>query len=147
MEAIERSQTEKGIDITMDPLGDDWDGSLEDVGELRCDGLIELAYEWNDIMVWGMKDEDSGQVHYDMEVESYLAEHSQWQWGVDPSDGDSDMWAYLLPVTQGGFADAYISEHYDYSGPKFRGNSWQTTFVEQTLVFPEVLSPEKDDHY
>ena len=129
----------------MDPKGPDWDGTLDDVGELRCDGLVELAYEYNGIMAWGKK--VGGTVHYDMRNNDYLAEHNDWVWGDDPEDWDDDMWGSFLPVTQGGFADDYIEEHYpDYQDPAFRGNLWDTTFQEQRLVSPNVLSPESHNH-
>jgi hypothetical protein len=129
----------------MDPIGSGWDGTLADVGELRCDGLVELAYEFNGIMVWGKI--VGGTAHYDMRNNAYLDEHNEWQWGDDPEDWDWDMYGACLPVTQGGFADQYISEHDpSYSGPAFRGNLWQTTFQEQRLTVPSALSPESHTH-
>jgi hypothetical protein len=130
----------------MVPKGSDWDGTLADVYALRCDGLVELAYEFNGIMVWGKI--VGGAAHYDMRNNAYLAEHNDWQWGDDPEEWDWDMYGSFLPVTQGGFADQYVSEHDpSYSGPPFRGNLWQTTFQEQRLVEPSVVSPEQHSHY
>ena len=54
-----------------------------------------------------------------------------------------DMFGTLQPVTQGGYADAYIDEHMpSYSGGDFRGSYWQTQFDKERLVYPEILSPE-----
>lgn len=130
----------------MTPFGADWDGKLTDIAEMRCDGIIELAYEFNGIMVWGQIT-DCGGAHYDMRINSYLNEHNNWQWGDDPADWDWDMYATCLPATQGGFADQYLTEHNPtYSGGSFRGRDWETTFQEQRLVWPESLSPERHTH-
>ncbi|MGB2987937.1 MAG: hypothetical protein WBE26_18870, partial [Phycisphaerae bacterium] len=45
----------------------DWDGKLNTIAELRCDGLVEVCYEINDVDVWGMvRTPDGGIVHYDI---------------------------------------------------------------------------------
>ena len=130
----------------MNPCSSIWNGKLNDVKELRCDGLVELVYEFNGIMVWG-KIVDNGPPHYDMRVSAFLEEHNDWQWGDDPEDWDWDMYGTFLPVTQGGFADDYIREHNpEYMGPNFRGALWDTTFHEQRVTVPEVLSPERHAH-
>jgi hypothetical protein len=125
----------------MDPDGTSWDGTLADVHELRCDGLVELAYEFNGVMVWGQI--VGSETHYDMRIDAYLDEHNNWQWGDDPEDWDNDMYTTFLPVTQGGFADAFLAVNKpQYSGLTFRGNAWQTTFSEQRLVMPTAVCPE-----
>ena len=130
----------------LEPNGTNWDGTLTDVAALRCDGLVELAYEINDIMVWG-RIVNGSEPHYDMRDNIYLEEHNEWKWGDDPEDWEDDMYATMLPITQGGFADDYIAEHRpNYHGNPFRGHLWDTRFQEQRLVQPEVLSPERHVH-
>jgi len=59
-----------------------------------------------------------------------------------------DLYGTLMPVTQGGFADQYIDEHKPWVPATcvVRGVYWQSTFEEQRLTFPEVLSPEQHVH-
>lgn len=93
----------------------------------------------------------TSQPRCDMRVNAYLEEHNDWIWADDPEDWDDDMYGSCLPVTQGGFADTYISEHTTYQGLAFRGNLWETTFGEERLVKPNDpanrLSPEALHHH
>ena len=45
-----------------------WDGTIDDIDNLRCDGLVEAAYEMNGIDVWG-----KNQTHYS--IVDYTDEH------------------------------------------------------------------------
>ena len=45
---------------------DKWDGHLNTIERLRCDGLIEVCYEVNGVDVWGMeRDIENNTVHSD----------------------------------------------------------------------------------
>ena len=123
-----------------------WNGTLNDIDNMRCDGLVEMVYEWNDVDAWGKI--VSGNTHYDFTVQAYLDEHNAWRWGDDPEHWEWDMWSTCLPVTQAGVADEYIDEHYpDYSGNDYEGNVWDSAFGEQRVVAPTALSPEEHSHY
>jgi hypothetical protein len=43
--------------------GDCWDGTVDDIKNIRCDGVVEYSYEANGVMVWG-KNQQAG--HYDI---------------------------------------------------------------------------------
>ena len=133
------------------PMNSTWDGTLSDIKGMRCDGIVELAYEYNNIMVWGKIVEGDPNPHYSIRNPAYLEEHNDWQWGDDPGDFEDGMWTTCLPVTQGGFADQYIIDNNwkNFKDPHFKGTYWESMFGldnEQRLVFPEQLSPEKHQH-
>ena len=46
-----------------------WDGTIDDIDELRCDGFVEVVYEMNGVDVWG-----KGQTHYS--IVDYPGEHN-----------------------------------------------------------------------
>ncbi len=123
----------------IDGRGFSWDGSLSDVANLRCDGFIELCYEFNGVDAWGKI--VNGAAQYD--IYTYIVDHNDWIYGDDPNQLGDSAYASLNPCTQGGWVDDYIDEHYQsYTGPNFRGTFWQTKFDRQRLVFPTILSPE-----
>ena len=140
----------------LGPRGSDWDGSLQDIAYLRCDGLVELAYEYNAVMVWGRK--VGGAARYD--IQYYQDDHNDFKLPCNPERLGDSMWSALFSVTQGGFADAYLAEKNPVvSGPtvsgytrwsqsplwrKFRGTYWDSRFEEQRLVYPR--SPESHRH-
>ncbi len=47
-----------------------WDGRLSTIKTLRCDGVVEVCYEFNGIMVWGMYRGPSGTYNYDITNQS-----------------------------------------------------------------------------
>ncbi|CAN2044508.1 hypothetical protein GMMP1_130039 [Candidatus Magnetomoraceae bacterium gMMP-1] len=49
--------------------GLNWDGTVDDIDELRCDGFVEVCYELNNIEVWG-----KNQQHY--LIQNYAREHN-----------------------------------------------------------------------
>ncbi len=72
--------------------GPTWDGTIPDINELRCDGLVEVCYELAAIEVWGMNG-----THYP--IQTWPAEHQDL--GMD------DPQTELSPVVQrGGVANS-----------------------------------------
>ncbi|MBT7040292.1 MAG: tandem-95 repeat protein [Bacteroidetes bacterium] len=67
--------------------------SPSEVNGLRCDGLIEYCYEWNNYWVWG-----SNGTHYDISRTEWAEEHNNfYDW---PYNANTE----LAPVVQGGYA-------------------------------------------
>ncbi len=132
-----------------------WAGNLADIKSMRCDGLVEVAYEMNGIMVWGKKNPD-GNYGYDIkywDATNYyynLKIHNIYTFGDDPEDGEDDFYGWLAPVTQCGYADTYVranfpaytSGAFNYSANTFRGTFWQSTFQPSRAAYPASLSPE-----
>jgi hypothetical protein len=92
-----------------------WDGRLDTITKMRCDGLVEACYELNDVEVWGMLREPVGIVHYDITDQSdqwsYNATTGNWSPESNQTpdnleehnDFDTVGWAdTLLPATQCG---------------------------------------------
>ena len=95
----------------------DWNGNLDAITGLRCDGLIEVCYEVNGVDAWGMeRDPDSHTVHYDIDDQTdtwnYNAVLGTWSAGANSepdnleehNDFDSvgDWDDTLQPATQCG---------------------------------------------
>ncbi len=94
----------------------DWDGKLNTITKMRCDGLVEVCYEINGVEVWGMARAIlAGQVHYDITSQSDLFDYDPvlglWELGgnglpgnlEEHNDFDSVGWADTLqPATQCG---------------------------------------------
>jgi hypothetical protein len=49
--------TDPGDVLTPKWNGSRWDGSITNILYMRCDGVVEYAYESNGVMVWGREDE------------------------------------------------------------------------------------------
>lgn len=121
-----------------------WNGNLSTVTDLRCDGFVEVCYEWCDVNSWGRI--VGGTAQYNLLTVANQDDHNEWSWGDDPEDGDSDFWAWLMPVTQIGYADTYIASHYppysggdfNYTSNNFEGTFWESSFSEQQLVKPTL---------
>ena len=47
-------------------LPHEWNGRLDTITHLRCDGLVEVCYEISGVEVWGMLRVPDGLVHYDI---------------------------------------------------------------------------------
>jgi hypothetical protein len=111
--------------------GYDWDGSVADIDEIRCDGVAEYAYERNGFRVWGT--------------------NSLWNSGSgndDALDSHNELWehafgydlAELSPVIQGGCggygdgARTTLRDRAAASPPKI-GN------VTVTRTVPDPMSP------
>jgi hypothetical protein len=76
----------------------DWDGTVGDIDEIRCDGVAEYAYERNNVRVWGKDDNwDIGHgSDHNLNEHNELWEHSSYDYGE------------LSPVIQagcGGYGD------------------------------------------
>lgn len=74
----------------------DW-VSPSEVDELRCDGLVEYAYEWNNFNVWGRANpaNDTGTPqHHDISFTSYVSEHANL--------GSDEPWIEISPIVQRG---------------------------------------------
>jgi len=88
----------------------EWDDSLDGLTHLRCDGLVEVCYEFNGINVWGDAHDDPPP-HYDVLDDDYQAEHDDYR--VDLQG--------LFPVTQCAHEPRYY---------------WDTQFQAQDLCKP-----------
>jgi hypothetical protein len=127
-----------------------WNGNLSSIAALRCDGFVEVCYEWCGINSWGRI--VGGTPQYSILTAAYQDDHNNWVAGDDPEDGANEFWAWLMPITQIGYADTYIADRpgtypvpspgpYDYVTNPFRGNFWQSGFSQQQLVKPTVTAP------
>ena len=93
--------------------GGKWDGSLNTVTELRCDGYVELCYEWSDVDVWGKI--VSGVAHFP--IKTYMDEHNE------TNTGSSNEWKKLFyPATQCAQESTY------------KGKKWDTKFKMSPVV-------------
>jgi len=68
---------------------------INEIEELRCDGLVEYCYEWNDYEVWGRNGSN-----YDVSIVANVAEHNNLYGGIPPNNPDIE----LAPVVQSGMA-------------------------------------------
>jgi len=94
----------------------DWNGRLDTIAALRCDGLVEVCYEINGVEVWGMvRKPDNYTVHYDITdpTDQWAYHETMGTWTHAPNtwpdnleehnDFDSPDWAdTLMPATQCG---------------------------------------------
>ena len=99
-----------------------WDGNLNTITHLRCDGLIEVAYEINGVEVWGMnRGLVSTVVHYDISEQSDFCDYNPilgtWKFTSngendnqeEHNDFDFTVWFIgdwddtLMPATQAGY--------------------------------------------
>ena len=67
----------------------------DEINELRCDGLVEYAYEYNEFPVWG-KNLATNPDNYD--ISKFPSEHNNLYEGYSPHDPDIE----LAPVVQCG---------------------------------------------
>jgi hypothetical protein len=128
-------------------LPGNWNGNLGTITDLRCDGFVEVCYEWSGVNSWGRI--AGGGARYSILVAGNQDDHNEWVWGDVPQDGASDFWAWLMPITQIGYADTYIDSHYppytngdfDYTANNFEGTFWESAFSSQQLVMPTLSNP------
>ena len=121
-----------------------WNASLNTITNLRCDGFVEVCYEFNNINAWGKI--SGGGPFYSILLTSHQDDHNEWRFGDDPEDGEDDFWGWLMPITQIGYADTYISLHFppfsggmfDYTANTFRGTFWQSALSQQLLIQPTL---------
>ena len=66
-----------------------------EIEELRCDGLVEYCYEWNDLYVWGKNG-----TNYDVSVTNNVEDHNDLYVNSITDDPDYE----LAPIVQSGRA-------------------------------------------
>ncbi|MEI6972554.1 MAG: hypothetical protein WCL44_13680, partial [bacterium] len=109
---------QRAASIGYDPLSvvrpEGWEDTLDLITALRCDGLVEVCYEWNSLSLWGKIVNMA--IHYSVLTDSYQAEHDILDviWWKDR----------LWPATQCGREATY------------KGTKWDTTFTKQDLCKP-----------
>jgi hypothetical protein len=83
----------------------DWDSSPgnyiepSEIDDLRCDGVVEYAYEWNNHWVWGRTDtgtKSGTPTHFDVSYLAYASEHQNL--------GGDEPWFETSPLVQRGGA-------------------------------------------
>ncbi len=95
-----------------------WSGSLATLKNLRCDGLVEFCYEWNEINLFGKKPMALTNPHYS--IIAHIEEHNE---------GTMNLYFFwqphLYPATQCGHENTY------------RGNKWETMFNSIEISNPD----------
>jgi hypothetical protein len=95
-------------------LPEPWNGTVPGVNKLRCDGLIEMCYEMNGIMVWGAI--EGGPPGYGITQPTFQEQHNRFGWVI---------WQDTLqPATQCAYENEYWTD------------LWDTTFQMQYLCEP-----------
>ncbi len=95
-----------------------WDGAINSITDLRCDGLVEVCYELNGINVWAMKRNYYG-MSYNYDISDWIDileyDNHVWQSGANNKNdnleehndfdvGDENDWNDTLqPATQCGY--------------------------------------------
>jgi hypothetical protein len=124
-------------------LPKDWNGSLSEVEELRCDGFVELCYEINNVNVWGKFRKPTKTVTYSItdltnnyDYDTFSGSYStpplkKWPDALEEhNDFDTPDWADTLqPATQCGKVKA--------------PGEAQTMFVKNDLCFPVGTKGDK----
>ena len=88
-----------------------WDGGsssqarINDVDRIRCDGVVELAYELSGINAWGRIESDGG-VGYLLHVDGNLSAHNDFAFL-------SDWRKSLQPLTQGGVETTFKGQYWE----------------------------------
>ena len=67
---------------------ENWDGTLTHIKALRCDGIIEVCYEYNDIDVWAMRRNFGGiSFNYDISSQTDILDYdyfwNSWSAGAN----------------------------------------------------------------
>jgi len=89
--------------------GSSIEGRIADVDRIRCDGVVELAYELAGVNAWG-RIEDDGTTGYLLHVDDNLSAHNDFEFF-------GDWRRSLQPLTQGGVETT------------FKGQDWDSTLV------------------
>ncbi|MCX7571008.1 hypothetical protein OS242_13745 [Tumebacillus sp. DT12] len=53
--------------------------TVDEITDIRCDGVVEYAYEWNNVWVWGRSSDGTTSgtpQHHDISLTSYTSEHN-----------------------------------------------------------------------
>jgi hypothetical protein len=99
-------------------LPSNWNDTINGIAEMRCDGLVEVCYEINNLNVWG---KTVGSTHYDIKNNSYQDEHNDFDYPAMFPDDYSFWCDTLMPATQCGHATPVDAA---------------TTFSKQNLCYP-----------
>lgn len=70
---------------------------VNEIEKIRCDGVVEYAYEWNNFNVWGKSDTGTSQgnpIHHDISYVLYIDEHNNL--------GKDQPWIETSPYVQRG---------------------------------------------
>ncbi|MGX1984152.1 hypothetical protein EDD69_1303 [Thermolongibacillus altinsuensis] len=73
--------------------------SVSEITDIRCDGVVEYAYEWNNIWVWGRSSTGTASgnpTHHDISYTAYASEHANL--------GSDAPWIEVSPKVQRGAA-------------------------------------------
>ena len=88
----------------IDWNGLDWDGTIADLDNIRCDGLVECCYEMNGVDVWGREG-----THFS--IVQYPEEHNDMPdfYNHDTSDGmtEDPRWEVSPKAQRGGLGQQY----------------------------------------
>ena len=101
-----------------------WDGKLGSITDLRCDGIVELAYEMHGVPVWGMwREGNPANIHYDVSdlsdtlhydpVAGVWVNVGNWQPDALEEHNDFDIASWgdtLMPATQSGYTAPVSSQ-------------------------------------
>ena len=71
--------------------------SVYEITDIRCDGVVEYAYEWNNIWIWGKANPPNSSgtpTHFDISYTEYCDEHANL--------GGNEPWIELSPKVQRG---------------------------------------------
>jgi hypothetical protein len=71
--------------------------SVNEITDIRCDGVVEYAYEWNNIWVWGKTTTGTASgtpTHFDVSYVTYAKEHANL--------GSDEPWKEVSPKVQRG---------------------------------------------
>jgi hypothetical protein len=103
--------------------GSSFEGRIDDVDRIRCDGVVELAYELSGINAWG-RIEDDGSIGYLLHVGDNLSAHNDFEiFG--------DWRRSLQPLTQGGVETT------------FKGVDWDSTLVPiESHLTPSIVEDD-----
>ncbi|MBC2581540.1 hypothetical protein [Clostridium sp. DJ247] len=75
--------------------------NVSEISDIRCDGVVEYAYEWNNVWVWGKSSTGTSSgtpTHFDISYTSYVSEHANL--------GEDEPWIEVSPKVQRGGSSA-----------------------------------------
>lgn len=128
----------------IDWNGLDWDGTIADLDNIRCDGLVECCYEMNGVNVWGREGS-----HFS--IIDYPEEHNNMPDFVDadPSDGmtEDPRWEPSPKAQRGGLGSQYTQfgisiAYHPVVRPELSGDEgyegWYRSDVEVALFAEDI---------
>lgn len=72
---------------------------VSEISDIRCDGVVEYAYEWNNVWIWGKSNDNTSSgtpTNFDVSYENYCDEHDDL--------GYNEPWIEVSPRVQRGNA-------------------------------------------